>query len=97
MTKLSTLLVAILFAQIALSQFAIGTQTITYNDPDRTGGVGSGAGPGRQIECAVYYPATSAGTNTPVASGQFPIVVFGHGFAMEWSAYQNVWQHLVPQ
>jgi dienelactone hydrolase len=97
MTKLSTLLVAILFAQIVLSQFAIGTQTITYNDPDRTGGVGSGAGPGRQIECAVYYPATSAGTNATVASGQFPIVVFGHGFAMEWSAYQNIWQHLVPQ
>jgi dienelactone hydrolase len=97
MTKLSTLLVAILFAQITLSQFAIGTQTITYNDPDRTGGVGSGAGPGRQIECAVYYPATSAGTNATVASGQFPIIVFGHGFAMEWSAYQNIWQHLVPQ
>ena len=83
-------------AEVSLAQFAIGSQTITYNDPSRTGGVGSGGGPGRQIECAVYYPATSAGANTPVAAGQFPIVVFGHGFAMEWSAYQNIWQHLVP-
>jgi predicted dienelactone hydrolase len=92
-------LIASLFVSIQLSfaQFSIGSKTITYNDPNRTGGVGSGAGPGRQIECAVYYPATSAGANTPVAEGQFPIVVFGHGFAMEWTAYQNIWQHLVPQ
>ena len=79
------------------AQLPIGVRTITYNDPERTGGVGSGGGPGRQIECAVYYPATSAGNNTPVANGEFPVVVFGHGFAMQWSAYQNVWEFLTPQ
>jgi dienelactone hydrolase len=93
-----TLIFSILvLSQYSIAQFPIGSQTITYNDPDRTGGFGSGGGPGRQIECAVYYPATSAGANTPVAAGQFPIVVFGHGFAIEWSAYQNIWQHFVPQ
>ncbi len=97
MKKLFTLIALLGIWQISVAQFSIGSQTITYNDPDRTGGFGSGGGPGRQIECAVYYPATSAGLNAPVASGQFPIVVFGHGFAMEWTAYQNIWQHLVPQ
>jgi predicted dienelactone hydrolase len=86
-----------LTALISFGQFAIGSRTITYNDPTRTGGTGSGGGPGRQIECAVYYPATTAGTNTPVADGVFPVVVFGHGFAMAWSAYQNVWEHLTPK
>lgn len=97
MKKSLLILACISILPITFAQFAIGTQTITYNDPARTGGVGSGGGPGRQIECAVYYPATSAGNNSPVALGEFPIIVFGHGFAMEWSAYQNVWQHLVPQ
>lgn len=97
MKKLHALFFLLTVVQVCLAQFAIGNQTITYNDPDRTGGVGSGGGPGRQIECAVYYPATAAGANATVASGLFPIIVFGHGFAMEWSAYQNIWQHLVPQ
>jgi dienelactone hydrolase len=97
MKKFFTLVALLGIWQISVAQYSIGSQTITYNDPDRTGGFGSGGGPGRQIECAVYYPATSAGVDAPVASGQFPIVVFGHGFAMEWTAYQNIWQHLVPQ
>lgn len=80
-----------------MAQFSIGSQTITYNDPGRTGGFGSGGGPGRQIQCEVYYPALSNGTNAILASGSFPIVVFGHGFAMTWSAYENIWEHLVPQ
>lgn len=80
-----------------MAQFSIGSQTITYNDPGRTGGFGSGGGPGRQIQCEVYYPALSNGTNAILASGSFPIVVFGHGFAMAWSAYENIWEHLVPE
>ena len=87
----------LLSAFIVFSQFPIGSRTVTYNDPTRSGGTGSGAGPGRQIECAVYYPATSAGNNTPVANGAFPVVVFGHGFAMQWSAYQNIWEQLTPK
>lgn len=97
MKKSLLILACMSIVHITFAQFAIGTRTITYNDPNRTGGFGSGGGPGRQIQCEVYYPATSAGTNTPVLDGEFPVVVFGHGFAMEWSAYQNIWQHLVPQ
>lgn len=74
--------------------FPVGERTITFNDPTRSGGFGSGGGPGRQIETKIYYPATAAGTNTNVASGSFPVVVFGHGFAMAWDAYEPVYDSL---
>ncbi len=73
-------------------QFQVGHRTITFNDPSRTGGFGSGGGPGRQIQTEIYYPSTAAGDNTPLASGDFPVIVFGHGFAMAWDAYSNIWQ-----
>jgi dienelactone hydrolase len=78
-------------------QFAVGHTTITFNDPSRTGGFGTGGGAGRQIQTEIYYPATSNGDNTPVANGNFPIIVFGHGFAMSWDAYQNIWEHYAPK
>lgn len=81
----------------ASAQFSIGHRTITFNDPLRTGGFGSGGGSGRQIQSEIYYPATSTGNNTPVAAGAFPVVVFGHGFVMTWDAYQNIWEELVPK
>jgi predicted dienelactone hydrolase len=87
----------ILISTTAFSQFAIGTRTITFNDPLRSGGFGSGGGPGRQIQCEIYYPATTAGSNVAVANGSFPVVVFGHGFAMAWSAYENIWTEMVPK
>jgi dienelactone hydrolase len=74
----------------------VGHTTLTFNDPSRTGGFGSGAGPGRQIQTEIYYPAAAAGENVAVANGQFPLIVFGHGFAMNWDAYANIWQALVP-
>ncbi len=82
---------------VALAQFSVGHKTITYNDPSRTGGFGSGGGAGRQIQCEVYYPATSAGDNTPIAAGTFPVISFGHGFVMGWDAYTNIWEHYIPQ
>ena len=74
----------------------IGHSTLTFNDPNRTGGFGSGGGPGRQIQTEIYYPATTAGENVAVADGQWPVIVFGHGFAMNWDAYSNIWSALVP-
>ncbi len=81
----------------SVAQYAIGHRTITFNDPSRTGGFGSGGGPGRQIQTEIYYPATSAGTATPVASGVFPVITVGHGFVMSWDAYQNLWDYFVPK
>ena len=75
------------------AQFSVGHRTITFNDPSRSGGFGSGGGAGRQIQTEIYYPAATAGNNVAIASGSFPVIVFGHGFAMSWDAYQNIWEH----
>lgn len=80
-----------------LAQYQVGHTTITFNDPARTGGFGSGGGAGRQIQTEIYYPASTAGDNVAVASGQFPVITFGHGFAMAWDAYTNIWQHYVAR
>jgi dienelactone hydrolase len=93
----SILFLVLFLAQFCHAQVSIGHTTITFNDPTRSGGVGSGGGPGRQIQTEIYYPATSAGTSTPVATGEFPVIVFGHGFAMTWDAYSNIWEHYVPR
>lgn len=77
--------------------YAVGHTTITFNDPTRSGGFGSGGGSGRQIQTEIYYPALSAGTDVALAPGEFPVIVFGHGFAMAWSAYQNIWEDLAPE
>jgi predicted dienelactone hydrolase len=91
-----SLLVSIIIFNIG-AQYQVGHTTITFNDPSRTGGFGSGGGAGRQIQTEIYYPATSTGDNVAVASGQFPVITFGHGFAMSWDAYTNIWQHYVAR
>ena len=91
MKILFTLFVAFIsFSNFA--QYQVGHTTITFNDPARTGGTGSGGGAGRQIQTEIYYPAASAGDNVAVVSGQFPVITFGHGFAMSWDAYSNIWE-----
>lgn len=72
----------------AFSQFNIGHRTITYNDPARSN---------RAIECEIYYPGVSAGDNVDVASGEFPVIVFGHGFTMQPTAYPNWKDEFVPE
>jgi pimeloyl-ACP methyl ester carboxylesterase len=82
-----------LLSFLSIAQYQVGHTTITFNDPARTGGFGSGGGTGRQIQTEIYYPAATSGDNVTVASGQFPVITFGHGFAMSWDAYTNIWQH----
>ena len=72
----------------SLSAQQIGHTTVTFIDSLRNN---------RQIATEIYYPATSAGNNTPIAAGVFPLITFGHGFVMVWSAYQNFWDLLVPE
>lgn len=95
--KTLSILAIILLSSCTWAQYEIGHTTITFNDPSRTGGYGSGGGTGRQIQTEIYYPAVIAGENVTVANGTFPTVVFGHGFAMIWSAYDNIWETLVPE
>ncbi len=90
-------IISLLGAFYSAAQYQVGHTTVTFNDPSRTGGYGSGGGAGRQIQTEIYYPAAVAGTDVPVSVGTFPVIVFGHGFAMSWDAYANIWEKLVPE
>lgn len=84
------IVVSLIFLSVCFNLFAqyqVGHRQITYIDPARGN---------RSIQTEMYYPATTAGDNVAVASGQFPILVFGHGFVMVWSSYDNIWNSLVP-
>lgn len=77
----------IVFSMIASAQpYYIGHRLIALNDSSRV----------RDISSHFYYPATAAGDNTTVAPGQFPVIVFGHGFAMGYDAYMNFVDSLIP-
>lgn len=84
--------------------FPVGHMSINFKDASRTtsgysisGGITTSTVSGRDIGTEVYYPATVAGNNQPVASGQFPIVVFGHGFVMGWDSYDNIYNQLASK
>jgi dienelactone hydrolase len=85
MKKLICLLFLILF--VAEVSAATGHTQITYSDPARSN---------RAIQTEIYYPAATAGDDVPVSPGTYPVIVFGHGFVMVWSAYQNIWESFVP-
>lgn len=71
------------------AQYNVGHTTITFQDPSRGN---------RNIQTEIYYPTSgTAGNNVPIANDTFPVIVFGHGFVMAWSAYQNIWDALVPK
>ncbi|UPT66759.1 MAG: hypothetical protein M0D57_20385 [Sphingobacteriales bacterium JAD_PAG50586_3] len=65
----------------------IGHLTVETTDPARNN---------RSVTAEVYYPGTSAGDDVPVATGSFPLVIFGHGFLMQAAVYNNIWEELVP-
>jgi pimeloyl-ACP methyl ester carboxylesterase len=88
MKKILTLcFLLMIFCVQVMAQYPIGHQSLTYQDPARSN---------RNVSCEVYYPATSAGETTPFATGQFPVIVFGHGFVMAYSAYAYFKDAMVP-
>lgn len=96
--RVLTLIFTIFFLSPTLfSQYSIGETVITFNDPQRTGGVGNSGNPGRQIETAIFYPADNGGLGVDVASGNFPLVIIAHGFSMGYDAYENLWEHIVSE
>lgn len=68
--------------------FSVGSTTVSFIDPERNN---------RVINTAIYYPAETAGQNVPVATGEFPVITFGHGFVMVHTAYEFLWLDLVPK
>lgn len=78
----------LVFAKVSVSQvYPVGNLTVTLTDVSRN----------RQIPLQVYYPAQVAGQNAAWASGEFPLIVLGHGFAMNVSAYVNFCQFIVAK
>ena len=67
--------------------YPIGFVYTTWNDPARS----------RDVTCWIYYPGVAAGQNQTVATGEFPVIVFGHGFVMGYDVYSNIWNALVPK
>jgi len=51
----------------------------------------------RNITTEIYYPSDTNGDNVSISLGNFPIIVFGHGFLMSWDSYDNFWNSLVPE
>ena len=88
MRSAALIVLFLLLYAMKLNAQQVGHTTVTFIDSTRNN---------RQITTEVYYPATTAGNNTPIASGSFPLIAFGHGFVMTWMAYQNFWDLLVPE
>ncbi|MGB1217251.1 MAG: T9SS type A sorting domain-containing protein, partial [Saprospiraceae bacterium] len=85
-----TRLLGFLFLFLGFSlhaQYEIGETSITFTDASRSG---------RSIPTEIYYPADSPGNGVAISSGQFPIIVFGHGFSMSASNFTNASEALVP-
>lgn len=79
--------------------FQIGHRSLNFKDATRTGGTAiSGGiqmpGSGRDVGAEIYYPALVSGNNAAIASGTFPVVIFGHGFVMTYSNYDNIYNNL---
>ena len=89
MNKVFVLIVIfqISFSLVIAQPFQVGHRQKTFIDASR---------PNRIIPAEIYYPADVSGNNVAVTSGQFPILVFGHGFLTAWSAYDVEWDSLVP-
>ena len=72
-----------LFAQT----YNIGHTSIDFYDNARN----------RNITTEIYYPSDTNGNNVPISLGNFPVIVFGHGFLISWDSYGNFWNSLVPE
>jgi len=67
--------------------FQVGHKQQTFVDASRAN---------RNVTAEIYYPSATSGDNVTIAPGQFPILIFGHGFVMVWSAYTPIWNTIVP-
>lgn len=76
----------IISSSIFAQSFTIGHTSIVFYDSVRN----------RNIATQIYYPTDTPGENEPISAGNFPVLVFGHGFLMDWNSYQNFWNEIVP-
>lgn len=70
------------------AQFPIGHKTIIWEDAQRNN---------RKVKAELYYPALEKGKKKKSAKGSLPLIVFAHGFTMNYKAYSNITDELVPK
>jgi dienelactone hydrolase len=82
------------------SSFAVGLKTVRLLDTSRTITLPSGAAAPRPLLTIVRYPALGAASGTDAAGapaargdGPFPLIVFGHGFAVTPAPYKRLLDH----
>ncbi len=80
-------LLALLLTLPAMAQYQVGHSSFSFIDATRNN---------YDIYGEFYYPADVAGDDVAAAIGEFPIVVFGHGFVTSWDEYDIWWEELVP-
>ena len=87
--KINLVIIFSLFksSNILAQAFNIGHNSTVFYDNNRN----------RNISTEIYYPADSSGHDLPISFGNFPVIVFGHGFLISWDSYENFWTSLVPE
>jgi dienelactone hydrolase len=89
MKTIFVIVASLLFcSNIYTQNYQIGVTSKTYIDANRNN---------RQVKAEIYYPATINGNNASPANGKFPFIVFGHGFVMTYTAYENFSNEWVPK
>jgi len=92
MRNVVLLFLGFISAHLSFGQ-GLGHTTLTFVDATRNN---------RSIPCEVYYPATSAGDNTPalapsfLALSAYPAIAIGHGFVIGASSYDLIAAQLIP-
>ncbi len=84
----ASFILLILSKGLSAGDYSIGHIQKTFIDPERDD---------REILTEIYYPSVDGGDNSVMAEEAFPLLIFGHGFVMTWSAYENLWTHFVPR
>lgn len=81
------------------TSYAVGLRTVTFVDTSRTVNLPDGTSRPRSLVTEVRYPALGSPTGTDVrdapaarVDGPFPLVVFGHGFAVTPGPYARLLQ-----
>ena len=79
--KSAILVFCCFFYLSAMAQpFQVGRRSVAFIDVSRAN---------RSVTTELFYPAAAAGSNVPLVPGslKFPVVIFGHGFVIAYSAY----------
>ncbi len=87
LTLLFFVSLALLLTLPAMAQYQVGHSSFSFIDASRNN---------YEVYGEFYYPADVAGDDVAAAIGEFPIIVFGHGFVTAWSEYDIWWDELVP-